>query len=233
MIVLKQKPLDWILDRLGSFRKVTVLGCGTCSTVCFAGGEREVEELCCSLQLARQDSDVEIEFEGATCKRVCDWEFVEPMAESLRRADAILSLACGAGSNLLAEKLETVPIIHGVDTAILGANAGPDAWSEMCAACGDCIIDQTFGICPVARCAKSLLNGPCGGSNDGKCEVNPDTDCAWAKIVERAKALGRLDELERVIPPKDWSSARHGGQRSLKRADLGIRRLYTEELDEV
>jgi len=232
MIVLKQKSLDWILERLDSFRKVVVLGCGTCSTVCFAGGEREVEELCCSLQLAPRDSDEEVEFEGATCKRLCDWEFVEPMAESLRGADAILSLACGAGSNLLAEKLDSVPVIPGVDTAFLGANAGPDSWSEMCAACGDCIIDLTFGICPVARCAKTLLNGPCGGSNDGKCEVDPEVDCAWAKIVERGKALGRLEELERVIPPKDWSSARHGGQRSLKREDLGIRRLYTEELDE-
>jgi hypothetical protein len=233
MIVLKQKPIDWLLDRLRPYRRVAVLGCGTCSTVCFAGGEREVEELCCALQLALQDTDAEMELEGATCKRVCDWEFVEPMAESLREVDAILSLACGAGSNLLAEKLDSVPIIPGVDTAFLGTNTGLDSWDEMCAACGDCIIDQTFGICPVARCAKTLLNGPCGGSNDGKCEVNPEVDCGCAKIVERARAMGRLDELERVIPPKDWSSARHGGQRSLKRSDLGIRRLYTEELDEV
>ena len=233
MIVLEQKPLDWIAERLESLRKVVVLGCGTCSTVCFAGGEREVEEMCCALQLALRDSNAEVEFEGATCKRVCDWEFVEPMVGTLRGADAILSLACGAGSNLLADKLDGVRIIPGVDTTFLGANAGPDAWSEMCAGCGDCIIDQTFGICPIARCAKSLLNGPCGGSNNGKCEVDENVDCAWAKIVERAEALGRLEELERVIPPKDWSTARHGGQRALTRADLGIRRLYTEELDEV
>jgi len=233
MIVLQQKPLDWILERLRPYRRVAVLGCGTCSTVCFAGGEREVEELCCSLQLAQSDTDADVEFQGATCKRVCDWEFVEPMVDSLREADAILSLACGAGSNLLADKLEAPPILPGVDTSFLGANTGPDSWSEMCAACGDCVIDRTFGICPIARCAKTLLNGPCGGSNNGKCEVDPETDCAWAKIIERAEALGRLDELEAIIPPKDWSRGRHGGQRSLKRADLGIRRLYTEELDEV
>jgi len=233
MIVLKQKEIDWILERLGSFRKVIALGCGSCATVCFAGGEREVEELCCSLQLALRDRDAATEFEGLTCKRVCDWEFVEPIADSLAAADVLLSLACGAGSNLLAENFDTVPVIPGVDTLFLGSNVAPDAWEEMCAACGDCVIDRTFGICPVARCAKSLLNGPCGGSNAGKCEINEDVDCVWAKIVERAKVLGRLDDLTEVVPPKDWSTGRHGGQRSLQRSDLGIRRLCTEDLDEV
>lgn len=233
MIVLKQKPIDWILDRLAPFRKVVVLGCDTCAAVCFAGGEREVEELCCSLQLALRDRDADVEFEGFTCKRVCDWEFVEPQVEALQNTDAILSLACGAGSNLLAEKLETVPVMPGVDTSFLGGNVAPDAWREMCAACGNCVLDLTFGICPVAGCAKTLLNGPCGGSNDGKCEVDPDVECAWAKIVKRAKALGHLEDLERVVPPKDWSTARHGGQRALKRSDLGIRQLATEDFDEV
>jgi len=232
MIVLKQKDLDWILDRLAPFRKVVVLGCGTCATVCFAGGERQVEEMCCSLQLASPEGQTETEFTGVTCKRACDWEFVEPLAESLHDADAILSLACGAGSNLLAEKLQGVFVIPGVDTCFLGANTGPDSWSEMCAACGDCILDLTFGICPIAGCAKTLLNGPCGGSNEGKCEVDPDVDCAWAKIVERAKAFGRLEDLERIIPPKDWSTARHGGQRRLERSDLGIRDLAMEVFDE-
>lgn len=233
MIVLKQKEIEWILQRLAPYRKVAVVGCGTCATVCLAGGEREVEELCCALQLALQDRDAQAEFEGVTCKRLCDWEFVEPIAETLGGADAVLSLACGAGSNLLADRLASTAVIPGVDTSFLGANAGPDAWNEMCAACGDCTIDLTFGICPVARCAKTLMNGPCGGTNDGKCEVSEDVDCAWAKIVERAEALGRLDELERVIPPKDWAAARHGGQRSLKRSDLGLHRLVSEDLDEI
>ena len=232
MIVLKQKDIDWILERVAAYGKVAVVGCGTCATVCLAGGEREVEELCCALQLALQERDAQAELEGMTCKRLCDWEFIEPVADKLRSADAVLSLACGAGSNLLADKLGDVAVIPGVDTSFLGANVAPDAWSEMCAACGDCIIDQTFGICPIARCAKTLLNGPCGGTNDGKCEVRDDVDCAWAKIVERAKALGRLDELRRIVPPKDWSAARHGGQRSLKRSDLGIRRVLSEDFDE-
>ncbi|MBM4036694.1 MAG: hypothetical protein FJ291_33595 [Planctomycetes bacterium] len=232
MIVLKQKPMDWIIQKLRPYRKVAVVGCGTCATVCFAGGERQVEEFCCSLQLALREGNAEVQLEGATCKRVCDWEFVEPLLETLRGADAILSLACGAGSNLLADKLPKTAIIPGVDTTFLGANAGPDAWTEMCAGCGDCVLDLTFGICPIARCAKSLLNGPCGGCKDGKCEVNKEVECAWAKIVERATALGREEELGQVLPPKNWATARDGGQRSLKRDDLGLDRLVTEEIDE-
>jgi hypothetical protein len=102
----------------------------------------------------------------------------------------------------------------------------------MCAGCGDCIIDQTFGVCPIARCAKSLLNGPCGGSKAGHCEINPEVECAWAKIVERARAAGRLEELERVAAPKNWAKSRDGGQRKLKRSDLGLRALCTEDLEE-
>jgi hypothetical protein len=233
MIVVKQKPLSWILDRLEGCHSAVVLGCGSCATVCFAGGEREVEELCCALQMAFRDRDVDTELQGLACKRVCDWEFVEPLEERLRRADAVVSLACGAGTNLLADRLEHVRIVPGVDTAFLGTNADPERWEEKCAACGDCVLDLTHGICPVARCAKQLLNGPCGGSSGGKCEVNDEVECAWARIVERARAQGRLEELERVVPAKDWSQARDGGQRRLARPDLGIRELCTEELDEV
>ena len=233
MIAVKQKEVEWILDRLEGARRVVVMGCGACATVCFGGGEREVEELCCALQIALAGRDASVEFEGLTCKRACDWEFIEPIADTLRAADVVVSLACGAGTNLLADELAETRVLPGVDTVLLGTNTGPESWDERCAACGDCILDQTFGLCPIARCAKTLLNGPCGGSHDGKCEVGDDVECVWAKIVDRARALGRLDELERVIPPKDWSAARHGGQRSLKRPDLGLHRLVTEDLDEI
>ena len=232
MIVMKQKEIQWILDRLAPYRKVVILGCGSCAAVCLAGGEREVEELCCALQLALRDRDANVEFQGLTCKRVCDWEFVEPVAEALRAADAVVTLACGAGANLLADELPDALIVPGVDTSFLASNTGPDSWDEVCAGCGNCMIDETFGFCPVARCAKTLMNGPCGGSSGGKCEIDDEVECVWAKIVDRAKALDRLEELEKVKPPKDWSTHRHGGQRTLKRADLGIRRLSTEDFDE-
>jgi len=216
MIVVKPKDAQWIIERVSAARRVAVLGCNTCAAVCFGGGERQVEELCCSLQIALRDRGQGIEGAGVTCERVCDWEFVEPVEGELRRADVIVSLACGAGSNLVGEKVEDVPLIPGVDTVFLGTGKGGERWEELCAACGDCTIDQTFGICPVARCAKTLLNGPCGGSLDGHCEVNEEAECAWAGIIERARATGRLEELERVTPPKDWSSARHGGKRTLE-----------------
>jgi hypothetical protein len=233
MIVVKQKDIDWMLERLRGAGRVVVLGCGSCATVCFGGGEREVEELCCSLQLVLQETNDEVEFRGLTCKRVCDWEFVEPVEDILRGADIVLSLACGAGHNLLAEHLPGVRVLPGTDTVLLGTNTAPGEWQEMCAACGECIIDLTFGFCPVARCAKTLMNGPCGGSSEGKCEVNPQVECVWDRIVERARELGRLEELEVYIPPRDWSHGRHGGQRSLERSDLGLSRLCAERLDEV
>jgi len=233
MIVVKPKEIDWILDRLEGAQRVVVVGCGACAAVCFGGGEREVEELCCALQLALAERGGSMEFEGVTSKRGCDWEFIEPIADTLRAADAVVSLACGAGTNLLADELPETRVLPGVDTTFLGTNTGPQSWNERCAGCGDCILDQTFGLCPIARCAKTILNGPCGGSNNGKCEVSSEVECVWAKIVDRARALGRLEELERVVPPKNWSSGRHGGQRSLNRADLGLDRVVTEDLDEV
>ena len=88
-------------------------------------------------------------------------------------------------------------------------------WLEMCAGCGDCILHLTGGICPVARCTKSLMNGPCGGTNDGKCEINPETECGWVLIVNRMKELGTLDKLSEINPPRDWSSSYHGGPRKV------------------
>jgi hypothetical protein len=102
-----------------------------------------------------------------------------------------------------------------MNTSFLGANLRQGEWSERCAGCGNCTLEKTGGICPVARCSKSLMNGPCGGTRDGKCEVSKDTDCAWVLIVERMERLGRLDELTEIVPPRDWSTARDGGPRRM------------------
>ena len=225
MIVMKQKDMTWLLERAAKYRKVIVLGCGSCATVCLAGGEREVEELCCALQLALVEREGETELAGMSAKRVCDWEFLEPIQEELRSADAIFSLACGAGMNLLSEKLESVDIIPAVDTLFMGTNVAPDGWREWCAGCGECVIDRTFGICPVARCAKTILNGPCGGSNDGQCELSTaeaPVECAWALIIERMEKLGTLDRLQEIQAPKDWSTSGYGGPRRRVREDLRV-----------
>lgn len=222
MIVLRRKPLEDILSFLSEYRKVLLIGCGTCSAICFAGGEKETEEVACLLPLMARQKGMEVEVRAATCQRVCDWEFVEPVLAADEKPEAIVSLACGAGTNLLADRLETIRVFPGTDTLFVGSTVEHGVWQEMCAGCGDCVLDRTFGICPIARCSKSMLNGPCGGSNEGKCEINPDTDCAWAKIIERAKTLARLGELAQYNPPKNWQPSHHGGPRKLAREDLRI-----------
>jgi len=154
--------------------------------------------------------------------RQCEPEFVDPLVQRVReeQVDAVVSLACGVGVNLLAERLETVPVFPGLDTKFLGASVEPGVWLEMCAGCGNCILHLTGGICPVARCSKTILNGPCGGSQEGKCEISTDLDCAWVLIVERMKKLGTLGQLDEILPPRDWSTSRHGGPRRLVREEV-------------
>ncbi len=136
-----------------------------------------------------------------------------------------MTIACGVGFNFLADQDPDVPVFPGVDTSFYGATVEHGVWQELCAGCGKCILDLTGGICPIARCAKTILNGPCGGTNEGMCEVStPENEipCAWALIVERCKKLGTLDRLQEVLAPKDWSTARDGGQRRRIREDLRI-----------
>jgi hypothetical protein len=111
-------------------------------------------------------------------------------------------------------------VLPGLNTKFFGAATETGGWVEMCAGCGECILHLTGGICPIARCSKSMMNGPCGGSQGGKCEISPDVDCGWAKIVERMAELGTLDMLDDIIPPRDWSSSHHGGPRKVSRPEL-------------
>ena len=222
MIVVRRKSLEDILSFASGHKNVLLLGCGTCSAVCFAGGERETEEVACLLPLLARQKGIDVEVRAATCERVCDWEFVEPVLKVDEPPDAVISFSCGAGVNLLADHLDTIRVFPGTDTLFIGATMEHGVWNEMCLGCGDCVLDRTFGICPVTRCSKSILNGPCGGSNEGKCEIDNEVDCAWVKIIERAQALGALDDLGQYIPPKDWASSHSGGPRRLVREDLRI-----------
>ena len=222
MIVGERKPLSEVKGFVEGYRKVLIVGCGTCATVCFAGGETEVEILGSALRIAflREGKEKEILQDCVT--RQCEPEFVEQVTQrvSNEHIEAVLSLACGVGVNFVAEKLEDVPIFPGIDTKFFGATVEPGVWVEMCAGCGDCTVHLTGGICPVARCSKSILNGPCGGSSDGKCEISPDVDCAWTLIIERMKKLGTLDHLTQIFEPRDWSTSRHGGPRRVVHEQL-------------
>jgi ferredoxin len=222
MIIGERKPLEEIRRMLAPYESVLVLGCGTCVTVCSAGGEKEVGVLAASLRLTSRLAGDPKQILEATVERQCEYEYNEQIADKLEQVDAVLSLACGIGVQTMNEQFPFIVTLPGINTTFLGQPVEQGVWAERCQACGDCVLDLTGGICPIARCAKSLLNGPCGGSQNGKCEVDSDVDCAWQLIYDRLKALGRLDALLEIQSPKDWSTSRDGGQREIVREDLRI-----------
>ncbi len=212
MIVAEWKPVNELVATLGDHGKILLVGCATCVAECAAGGEREVETLAPLLRMALQVEGHPVEIRAKTLERQCEWEFVEELAEIIPEVDAVLSLACGIGVQAVAERFPDVPIYPGVNTTALAIREEPGLWTARCAACGDCVLGETFGLCPVARCAKSLMNGPCGGTRkEGKCEVDEETDCVWNLIVERARQRGALDSLAQVCRPTYWSNSLHGG----------------------
>ncbi|MFL7809560.1 MAG: methylenetetrahydrofolate reductase C-terminal domain-containing protein [Anaerolineae bacterium] len=222
MIVAEQKPLDELKQLVSGYDKVLVLGCGTCVTVCFAGGEKEVGILASSLRMATRLDGIQTEFLEATVQRQCEYEYNEAIAELLPQVDAVLSLACGIGVQTINEQFPEVQTLPGLNTTFLGQPTEQGVWEERCQACGDCVLGTTGGICPISRCAKSLLNGPCGGSQNGVCEVDRETPCAWQLIYDRMSALGKLDLLLELNTMKNWRPSRDGGQRKIVREDLRL-----------
>ena len=171
--------------------------------------------------MAMQNDGNPIEITTATLERQCEPEFVATIADRAAAADAIVSISCGIGMQLMADTHADTPLYPGVNTTSLSIREEPGLWTSRCAACGDCVLGVTFGLCPVARCAKSLMNGPCGGTREnGMCEINEDTPCIWRLIVERATARGQVESLVEVKPPKDWSNSPAGGPKRMLREDL-------------
>jgi ferredoxin len=220
MIVAEQKPLAEIMDMAAGSENVLVLGCGTCVTVCFAGGDKEAEILASSMRMKAQLENGGQQVSHKTIQRQCEWEYLDAVADDVRQADVVVSLACGIGAQAIVERFPEAHMIPGLNTRFYGLPTVHGIWEERCAGCGDCVLDYTDGICPVARCSKSLLNGPCGGTKDGKCEVDAETPCAWYLIVERMEKLGHLDRLSEVHEPKNWQLARDGGPGRITREDL-------------
>ncbi len=208
--ITKQKPLEEILPSLGKGKKVYIIGCGTCATICHTGGRAEVLEM-----------KEKLEAEG---KKVTGWmviptacdeltrEALAENAEAIEQADAILVMSCAFGVQTVTMYSDK-PVYPALNTLFVGKEETPGHFIEVCMQCGNCVLATTVGICPLVRCAKSLLNGPCGGSVDGKCEVSPDTPCAWQLIYDRLKALGQLDKMEEIVPVRDWSTSTSGGPR--------------------
>lgn len=204
MIVGERKPFEEIKAKVQGYKKLLILGCGTCVSVCMAGGEKEVELLASELRMANQLDKKEVEIKEATIQRQCDKEYIEPIVEMAKKYDAVLSLGCGAGVQLLADVLEPMTVIPGLNTRFIGVAEDEGKWSERCRACGNCVLGEYAGICPITRCPKSIMNGPCGGSQNGKCETSKERDCAWALIYERLKKQGKLDNLMAIAAPKDF-----------------------------
>lgn len=220
MIVADKKPIEEIIEEIKDHERILILGCNECVTVCEAGGKKEVEILASALRMHFMNLGKKVTIDERTLERQCDHEYVEEIRDIVDNYDAILSLACGVGVQFTAETYLTTPVYPGVNTCFMGATEKRGLWTERCQGCGQCILASTGGICPVSRCAKRILNGPCGGSTNGKCELQKDTDCAWQLIVDRLKALGRLDDYEKLAPLKDWSTDRAGGPRKVGREDV-------------
>lgn len=223
MIVAEQKPLEEIKAKIANADKVLVVGCGTCVTVCFAGGEKEVGILAASLRMASKVEGKEKQIDEAMVQRQCEWEYLDMLKERIGDYDVVLSLGCGIGAQAIAEHFPNVRVVPGLNTAFLGLPLEQGVWAERCAACGNCVLDLTGGICPIARCSKSLLNGPCGGSAEGVCEISGKerpTDCAWDLIVKKLMARGELAKLLEIQPAKNWQTSRDGGPRRIAREDL-------------
>lgn len=223
MIKAEQKPVDELISYLEPYNKILLSGCGACVTVCHSGGEKEVALLASCLKMARNNRGKNLEIIEMTPARQCEPEFALELAEIITGVDAVLSLSCGVGVQTLARNFNNTVIIPGVNTVFMGETIAHGIWEERCQACGNCILEKTGGVCPIARCAKQLLNGPCGGSSQGKCEIKRETDCAWQLIYDRLKSLGQLTKLSEMIPAKNWGTeSRDKGPRKIIREDLTI-----------
>jgi hypothetical protein len=206
MIVTTLKPLDEILESISPYRRILIAGCDGCTQP--PRGIREVKTLKQLLELAGQLKGKKFEFKVTSVVKQCDSVLtvsaIKPYVEDV---EAVLSLACGAGPQTVAEFFPDLPVFPAQNSHFIGMDDRQQGTlDDSCSACGDCILALTGGICPVTRCSKGLLNGACGGASNGKCELDPERDCGWELIYERLKRLGRLDLIKKFTPAKDYSA---------------------------
>ncbi len=219
MITAEQKSIDEIREMIAPYKRILAVGCGSCVAECAAGGQKETAMLASALRMAAKMNGEEVRIEEKTLDRQCVKEFVVQLDDIIDDYDALLSLGCGAGVQAVADMFPEIPVIPALNTAFLGETRDQGYWLENCLGCGDCMLFFFGGVCPLARCSKQLLNGPCGGSKEGLCEVDPDVPCAWQQIVDRLSSYDALGRLEMVYPPKDWSKKQGIGPRKIIRED--------------
>jgi ferredoxin len=220
MIKAVPKPIEEIIEYVKDYNKVLVAGCDGCVTICEAGGLKEAKVLASSLRLYYTNAGKDFKVDETVMTRQCDKEYLADLKDKIDNYDAVVSIACGCGIQYLAEMYGNKVVFPGVDTCFMGVNEERGMFSERCAGCGQCVLATTGGICPIARCSKRMLNGPCGGSENGKCEISKDVECGWQLIYERLETLGQLERFENPVDPKNWSTSRDGGPRKIIRDDL-------------
>lgn len=208
MIITQKKPVEELLAMLEGVTKVAIVGCGNCAAACQTGGEKECQEMKAFLE--QNGKEVMAVVVPDEC---CHKMLVRKDTKALRDcgAEAVVGMACGDGVQTVADNI-ALPIYPANNTMFLGQVERVGMFHEYCRMCGDCVLGSTGGICPITKCAKSLVNGPCGGQKNGKCEVNPENDCAWIQIYNRLVALGQEDKLGQTRKDKgyqDTSYPRH------------------------
>ena len=203
MIITEAKNKEQILKSLAHDKSIFVIGCGRCATSCETGGEKQVAEMVEFLKSSGKEITGSKLIEAPCDERLVIRDHASNKSE-IEKADAVLVLSCGAGVQVVSE-VSGKNVIPALDSMFLGKTKRHGKFSELCIMCGDCLLEDTGGICPTSRCSKGLLNGPCGGSHNGKCEVNESYDCGWYLIFEKLKKLGKLDKIKELRKPKDYS----------------------------
>jgi len=206
MIKAKRKPLDEIKNLLSPYSKVLIIGCGGCVSVCLAGGQKETYLLKGDIEASYQLDKIYKTIDVTTIERQCNLRFIEELADTIDKYDCLLSMACGAGVQYVAERFPDKPVFPAINTIAIGVDIDVGVYQEKCRACGECVLGYTGGICPVTRCAKGLFNGPCGGTNKGKCEISNEIPCAWYEIYNRLEKQNRLDLIMDVKMPMLWKN---------------------------
>ena len=205
MIITKKRDLKELMDNIKDYNRFFLVGCSECATLCATGGEPELKAM--KETLEAEGKKVAGTFVAKTgCQVLGTKVELKPFKEALAKTDCILVMSCGAGTQTAVELYPDTPVYPTNDSLFLGNMSRIQMFDERCSLCGKCILDKTGGICPVTACPKGLLNGPCGGTNEGKCEVSNDIDCAWVKIYNRMKRIDQLDEMKKINEPKDWSA---------------------------
>lgn len=206
MIKAKRKPLEEIYDLIKNCKHILCIGCGGCASVCLAGGQRETLMLKQDLSHMFKQNGKSAKFTVFVTERQCSPEYVSDIEDMAKDCDCLVSTACGAGVQLLAERYSSKPVFPALNTLFIGLDRITGLYQEKCRSCGDCQLGYTGGICPVTCCSKSLFNGPCGGTNiDGSCELGRDIPCAWNEIYMRLKAQNRVENILSIHPPMNWT----------------------------